>query len=115
MNRSVSVASTSSLRSWRPTGSARHSRVNSSITVRDAKLASVMSAILNEVVGPDMAGPLRPQPDARAIRQPQAPAPPLLCRNLQPLPPPDSLDPLGDPAVAIAAVALGQLDDVGGQ
>jgi hypothetical protein len=86
-----------------------------------------MGAVLDEVVGPDMARPLRPQPDAGAVRKPQTPAARLAGRNLQPLPPPDPLDlllvhaPTGipqqssDPAVAIAAIALGQLDDVSGQ
>ena len=70
---------------------------------------------------------LRPQPDAGPVRKPQMPAARLFVRNLQPLPPPDRLDPLvidapaglpqqgRDPAVAIAAIAPGQLDDVGGQ
>ena len=42
--------------------------------VEHAELAAVMGAVLDEVVGPDMVGMLRPQPDARAVVQPQ-PAP----------------------------------------
>ena len=63
---------------------------------------------------------LRPQPDAGAVVEPE-PAPlRLLLRNLQPLPPPDPLDPLAvhhpagvpqqrrDPAIAVAAVLGGE-------
>jgi len=61
------------------------------------------------------------------LSQPQTPALGLLGRDLQPLAPPDPLDPLvvdqpagpaqqlGNLAVAVAAVLPGQLDDVGGQ
>jgi hypothetical protein len=51
---------------------------------QDGELATVMGAVLDEVVGPDVARPLRPQPDAGAVREPQAPAARLLGRNLQP-------------------------------
>jgi len=37
---------------------------------KDAELAPVVGAALDEVVGPDMPWILRPQPDARAIVQP---------------------------------------------
>ena len=90
-------------------------------------LAPVMRAVLDEVVGPDVVRALRPQPDARAVVEPE-PAPlGLPPRHLEPLPPPDPLDPLavhrparipqqgGDPAVAVAAVAGGERDDRGGQ
>ncbi len=89
-----------------------------------AELPPVMGAVLDEVVGPDMVRPLRPQPDAGLIRQPQ-PAPfRLTLRHLQPLPTPDPLHPLGvhqparaaqqrrDPAVAIATEAARQRDDL---
>ena len=74
-----------------------------------------------------MVGILGPQPDAGSVIEPE-PAPlRLLLRNLQPLPPPDPLDPLdvhhpagipqqgGDPPIAVAAVLGGKRDDVGGQ
>ena len=78
-------------------------------------LASVMGAVLDEVVGPDMIALLRPQPDARSVGQPEPAALGLLMRDLQPLALPDTLDPLvvdcparlaqqfGDLAIAIAA------------
>ena len=86
-----------------------------------------MGAILDEVVGPDMVAVLRPQPDAGSVGQPQAPAFGLSGGNLQPLAPPDTLDPLvvdqparsaqqlRDLAIAVAAILAGQGDDVGGQ
>jgi len=67
---------------------------------------------------------LRPQPDARSVGQPEASA---LGRNLQPLTLPDPLDPLvvddparlaqelGNLAIAIAAIVLGKLDNIGRQ
>src|ERR1019366_10228896 len=81
----------------------------------------------DEVIGPDMVGALGAQAHARAVVQPQAAALWLFLRDFQPLPSPDPLDPLGvprpagtaqqgcDPPVAVAAIGLGQLDDVGGQ
>jgi hypothetical protein len=57
-------------------------------------LASVMGALLDEVVGPDMIALLRPQPDARSIGQPVPAALGLLRWDLQPLASPDTLDPL---------------------
>ena len=74
-----------------------------------------------------MVAMFRPQPDARAVREPQAPAFWLFVRNLQPLTPPDPFDPLvvhepagmpqqrGDLAITVAAVLAGQFDNVGGQ
>jgi hypothetical protein len=67
---------------------------------------------------------LRRQADARSVRQPQASSLRLLGRNLQPLASPDPLDPLvvhepaciaqqgRDLAVAVAAIATRQLDQV---
>jgi hypothetical protein len=87
-----------------------------------------MGSILDEVVRPDVIAPLRPKPDTRSVMQPQTTAFGLLLGNLQPLTPPDPLDPLvvDDPAclipqhprnlaIAIPAILSGQLDDVGGQ
>ena len=95
--------------------------------VEHADLAPVVGSILDEVVGPDMITVLGPEPDAGAVVQPEAAALGLPRRNLQPLASPDPLDPLvidepagspqqlGDLAIAIAAVASGQLDEVGRQ
>ena len=51
---------------------------------------------------------LRPQPDARAVRQPEPPAFGLLGGNLEPLSPPDPLDPLvvDDPARVRSSSAI---------
>jgi hypothetical protein len=88
-------------------------------------LASIVGAILDKVVGPDMIAVLRPQPDARSVGQPEPAALGLLMGNLQPLTLPDTLDPLvvdyparlaqqlGDLAIAIAAVLPGKLDNIG--
>ena len=74
-----------------------------------------------------MVGVLRSQADTRSVRQPETATLGLLARNLQPLTPPDALDPLvvdlpaspaqerGDLAIAVAAILPRQLDDVGGQ
>ena len=95
--------------------------------VQQPELASVMRAVLDEVVAPDVVRPLRPQPDAGPVGQPQPPALWLARRHLQPLPAPDPLHPLvvhqptripqqgGDLAIAVAPILPGQLDDVGGQ
>src|SRR5262249_5661583 len=78
--------------------------------------ATIVGAILDEVIGPDMIAVLRPQADARSVDQPQPAALGLLMGNLQPLTLPDTLDPLvvdcparlaqqrGDLAIAVAAV-----------
>jgi hypothetical protein len=85
-------------------------------------------AILDEVIGPDIVGPLGAQTDAGSVRKPNATVLGLFGGDLQPLAPPDPLDPLvvDDPAVgraqhlrdlpiAKAAVPAGQLNGVGGQ
>jgi hypothetical protein len=71
--------------------------------------------------------PLRPQPDAGAIVEPEPGPFRLLLRHLQPLAPPDPLDPLvvhppagltqqrRDAAIIVPAVLTRQLDDVSGQ
>ena len=70
---------------------------------------------------------LRPEPDTRAIVQPEPPLLLLLVGNLQPLAPPDPRDPFvvhepacasqhrSDPPVAIATVLSRQFDDAGCQ
>jgi hypothetical protein len=86
-----------------------------------------MGSILDEVVGPDVIAVLRPQAEARTIRQPQTAPFGLPLGDLKPLTPPDPLDPLviDEPAripqqscnlaVAIPAILACQLDDVGSQ
>jgi hypothetical protein len=96
--------------------------------VEHAVLPSVMGAILDKVVGPDVVGAFGSQPDAGPVRQPAPRAFGLLGWNLQPLAAPDPLDPLvvdhpacgraqqlGDLAVAVPAILPGELDDVGGE
>ena len=95
--------------------------------VQHAEFASIMGAILDEIVGPDMVRILWPQTDAGSVIQPQPPFLRLLLRDFQPLPSPDPLDAFDvhgpacrvkhrrDPAVAVAAVLGRKRDDVGGQ
>jgi hypothetical protein len=95
--------------------------------VEQAEFASLMGALLEEVVGPDMVGVLGPQPNARSVIQPQACALGLPDGDLQPLASPDPFDPLvvdqpagpaqqlGNLAIAVAAILPGQLDNVGDQ
>jgi hypothetical protein len=78
-----------------------------------------MGAVLDEIVGPDVIGMLRPQPDARTIGEPQPPAFWLLLGDLQPLTSPDPFysrvadqpagitQQRGDLAISIAAVLPG--------
>jgi len=94
---------------------------------QDPERFAVVRAVSDEVVGPDMVGSLRPQTDARAIIEPQTPAFRLFGRNLQPLTPPYPLDTLlvhrpassakqrRNPAISVAAILAGKLDDVGSQ
>jgi len=95
--------------------------------VEHSVLASIVGAILDEVVGPDVVAMLRPQPDARPIRQPKPAAFWLFVRNLQALTPPDPFNSLvvddpagllqqpGNLAIAVAAVLSGQGNKVGGE
>ena len=68
--------------------------------IEHADFPAIVCAILDEVVGPDMVWIFRPQPDTRAVVQPQPTAFGLPVLHLQPLPPPDAFDPLDvhDPA-----------------
>jgi hypothetical protein len=89
--------------------------------------APVVSAVLDEVVGPDVIAVLGPEADAGPIAQPQAAALRLPGGNLQPLASPDPLDPLvvdepagpaqqlRDLAIAIAAILASKLHGVGCQ
>ena len=95
--------------------------------VEQAELASIMGALLDKVVGPDVVGALGSQPDARSVIEPQPSTLELSGGDLQPLASPDPLDPLvvdqpagpaqqfGDLAITVAAILLGQLDEVGSQ
>ena len=92
--------------------------------VEQADFASVMGALLDKVVRPDVVGSLSSQPDARSVSQPQPGTLGLPSGDLQPLAPPDPLDPLvvdqpagpaqqfGDLAIPVAAVLPSQFDDV---
>ena len=88
---------------------------------------SIVGAVRDEVVGPHMVGALRPQTDARSVVEPE-PTPFGLFRwDFQPLTTPDALNTLPvhhpprcpqkrrDPAVSVAAILAGKLDDVGCQ
>jgi hypothetical protein len=89
--------------------------------------ASVVGAVLDKVVGPDVIAVLRPQSDARSVGQPQPASLGLFIGDLEPLASPDALDPLvvdyparlaqqrSDLAIAVAAVLLGKLDNIGRQ
>src|SRR6516162_771878 len=127
MKRSDRTSITSIALSLRATRIAKHSWVNSSSTLSIRYLRPLVGAVLDKVVGPDMIALLRPQPNARSVGQPEPAALGLLIGNLQPLTLPDTLDPLvvdcparlaqqrGDLAIAIAAVLLGKLDNIGGE
>jgi hypothetical protein len=91
-------------------------------------IPSIMGAVFDEVIGPDVVGPLGAQADARSVSDPEAALPGLFGGNRQPFAPPGPLDPLvvddpgglaaqqlGDLAVAVAPVLAHQLDDVGGE
>jgi hypothetical protein len=92
--------------------------------VEQADFASVMGALLEEIIRPDMVGALGPQPQARSVRQPQPAALGLPGGDFQPLASPDPFDPLvvdqptgpaqqlGDLAIAVAPVLPGQFDNV---
>ena len=74
-----------------------------------------------------MAGVFRPEPNARAVIEPEAATPRLLLRHLQPLAAPDAFDPLPvhlptgiaqqsrDPAIAVATILASQGNDVFGK
>ena len=88
---------------------------------------SIVRKRADEVVRPDVIRPLRPQPHARSIVEPQPPARLLLLGNLQPFAAPDALHPIlahlparlpqldRDAAIAVAAILAGQRDDGPGQ
>ena len=55
------------------------------------ELAAIVGLGLHEVVGPDMVAPLRPQPDAGPIVEPEPAPRPLFPRYFEPLTAPDPL------------------------
>ena len=87
------------------------------------KRPSVMRALLNEVVSPDVMAPARSKPDAGAVIQPEPAALGLPRRNLQPFLPPNPRHALGihmpalgakqcrDPAIAVTSKLAGKIDD----
>ena len=95
--------------------------------VEHAILPSIMGAVLDKVVGPDVIAVLGSQPDARSVLQSQPAAFGLFMGDFQSLASPDPLDPLvidepagllqqpGDLAIAVAAVLLGKRDGVGSE
>ena len=84
---------------------------------------SVMRSIHDEVIGPDVVGPSGLETYAGPIIEPQPPAFGLFLGNLQPLPPPDALNPFSiylptfgsqqgsDPSITVSAILAGQADD----
>ena len=96
--------------------------------VQHPVLSTLMRAVLDKVVRPDMVRPLGPQTDAGSVIEPEPTPLRLFGWHFQPLAPPDPLDPLviDDPAsgrsqelrdipVAVAAILASEFDDVGGQ
>jgi hypothetical protein len=96
--------------------------------IEQAMFSPLMGVVFDEVLGPDLVAPFCPKEDAGSVVEQQTAALWLLLRNLQPLPPAASFDPfvVHDPAsprsqqrcdlpVAVAAVLLGDLNDVCGQ
>lgn len=53
-----------------------------------------MGPVLDEVIGPDMVRPARPQPDTGTVSEPETAPLGLLPGDFQPLPSPNALDPL---------------------
>ena len=88
---------------------------------------SIVGAVLDEVIGPDVIAVLGTQPDARSVIEPQPAALGLLPWNLQSFAQPDPFDPFvvdqparvpqqrRDLAVAVTAIATGEFNNIGGQ
>ena len=95
--------------------------------VEHAELLSLMGSVLDKVVGPDMVWALGTKTDAGAVIEPETAAFGLFLGNLQPLAPPQPLDPLVvhpptrisqhrcNLAIAIAAILSSQFDQIGYQ
>ena len=78
---------------------ARHSLVNSAMKVNSRSACPLLSPDLDEVVGPQVISPLRSKPDRGPIVQPKTTYWGLAGWHLQPLPPPDRLNPFVDDRV----------------
>ena len=86
--------------------------------------ATVVGAVLDEAIRPDMVRTFKPQPDARAIIQPEAAPLCLFLLDLQHLTSPDALNPLvvytparvvkqaRDHEISVAPILAGKLDNV---
>src|SRR5205823_3408515 len=61
---------------------------------QDLQAPAVGRLVVDEVVAPDVAGPLGPPPGAAVLAAAEATAFPLDLRHLQPLPTPEPVDPL---------------------
>jgi len=95
--------------------------------IEHADFPSIVSAVLDKIIRPDMVGVFRLKPDTRTVVQPEPTALGLLGWNLQPLTPPYPLDPFDvhdpaclvqhrrDAAIAISAILKCKRRDVGGQ
>jgi hypothetical protein len=95
--------------------------------VQETYRPSIVRECAHQVVGPDVIPPLRPQPYAGAVVEPQAATRLLLLRDLQPFAAPYlfhsvfahvpsgflQLD--GDASISIPAILTGQFDDGPGQ
>ncbi len=92
--------------------------------VEPAEGSAVPGPVMHEVVRPDVVHPLGTEPDTGAVTEPESVPFPGLGRYLQPLAPPQALDPLvvdppagvaqqgRDAAVAVADLPASQLDPV---
>lgn len=96
--------------------------------VQHAVLPAVVGSVFDEVVRPNVIGPLGPQTDAGSVAEPQPTALRLFGRDFKPLASPDPFDPLvvdhptggrtqqlGDLPIAVAPILSGKFDDVGGE
>ena len=84
---------------------------------------AIVRAIQDEVIGPDVVRPRRSQTDTRSVIEPQPTAFRLFLGDLQPLPPPDALNPFSiymptfgsqqgsDPSITVSAILAGQAGD----
>ena len=89
-----------------------------------AERPATVGAVHDEIIGPHMVRPFSSEADAGSVVEPQTAPFGVLVGDLQPLPLPDALNPLGihmpafgsqerrDPAIAIAAILTGQPDDI---
>ena len=100
---------------------------SSAVNIQDVEGSegpAVVGPVMHEVIGPDMVRPLGAQPDAGTVVQPQTSPLRLFAGHLQPLAPPQALNPLvvdlpagvaqqsRDPSVSVAAILASQLDHV---